>query len=323
MWPHALQEVVCSKDKLTDKVLGKNLTFSQALAHAAHHIVTESYLAEEVAKDEAELEAIDQQLDADPDSIAFEIMRIPDWYAVWAVEWSLGCRLDVALKDVHIPNLRSRGVSAITPIQLDSLVIMRSAVRLYLGEVVGIYRYGSVSGRHESFVTAETVDGLSYLSLRVYEQLHPGYNMFQHIVPPERPRRDALALFTHAPVSELIYLLSGAKVSKKGEVHCLSAGEVGWERWEALRSTAVYRLLGIENSADNSEEEEEDEEDYEEPEGTSSKKRKPKPPRGASKKQREAAAEKQKVQRKKKKTAGGNRTVRATAMAARGRKEKK
>ncbi|KAJ7853025.1 hypothetical protein B0H14DRAFT_3655709, partial [Mycena olivaceomarginata] len=183
-----------------------------------------------------------------------------------AVEWSLGCRLDVALKDVHIPNLRSRGVSAITPIQLDSLVIMRSAVRLYLGEVVGIYRYGSVSGRHEGFVTAETVDGLSYLSLRVYEQLHPGYNMFQHIVPPERPRRDALALFTHAPVSELIYLLSGAKMSKKEE----------------------------------EEEEEEDEEDYEEPEGTSSKKRKPKPPRGASKKQKEAAAEKQKVQRKKK-----------------------
>lgn len=48
---------------------------------------------------------------------------------------------------------------------------MRSAIRIYLGEVLGIYRYGSVSGRHESYTDAETVDGLSYISLRVYEQV--------------------------------------------------------------------------------------------------------------------------------------------------------
>jgi hypothetical protein len=48
---------------------------------------------------------------------------------------------------------------------------MRSAVRMYLGKVKGIYRYGSVSGKHESFHEAETVDGLSYLSLEVYEQV--------------------------------------------------------------------------------------------------------------------------------------------------------
>ncbi|KAJ7896028.1 hypothetical protein B0H14DRAFT_2558467 [Mycena olivaceomarginata] len=45
---------------------------------------------------------------------------------------------------------------------------MCSALRPYLGEVLGIYRYGSVSGKHESYKYAETVDG--YLSLRVYEQ---------------------------------------------------------------------------------------------------------------------------------------------------------
>jgi hypothetical protein len=42
---------------------------------------------------------------------------------------------------------------------------------MYLGKVKGIYRYGSVSGKHESFHEAETVDGLSYLSLEVYEQV--------------------------------------------------------------------------------------------------------------------------------------------------------
>jgi hypothetical protein len=48
---------------------------------------------------------------------------------------------------------------------------MRSAVRMYLGKVKGNYRYGSVSGKHERFHEAETVDGLSYFSLEVYEQV--------------------------------------------------------------------------------------------------------------------------------------------------------
>jgi hypothetical protein len=79
--------------------------------------------------------------------------------------------MNVRLRRNTVPNLRCCGVNSIIPIRIDSLVIMRSAVRLYLGQVVGIYRYGSVSGKHESFVTAETLDGLSYLSLRVYEQV--------------------------------------------------------------------------------------------------------------------------------------------------------
>jgi hypothetical protein len=58
--------------------------------------------------------------------------------------------------------------------QIGSWVMMRSARRLYLGKVLGIYRYGSVSGKHESFTDAETVQGLSYLSLEVYEQVSRG-----------------------------------------------------------------------------------------------------------------------------------------------------
>lgn len=42
---------------------------------------------------------------------------------------------------------------------------------MYLGKVKGNYRYGSVSGKHERFHEAETVDGLSYFSLEVYEQV--------------------------------------------------------------------------------------------------------------------------------------------------------
>jgi hypothetical protein len=48
--------------------LGEKLTVSEALAHAAHHIVTENYIAAEAAKAEAELEAIDKELDANPET---------------------------------------------------------------------------------------------------------------------------------------------------------------------------------------------------------------------------------------------------------------
>ncbi|KAJ7877129.1 hypothetical protein B0H13DRAFT_1893350 [Mycena leptocephala] len=157
----------------------------------------------------------------------------------------------MALTQCTVPKLRTRGVDAITPIRLGSFVIMRSAIRLYLGEVLGIYRYGSVSGKHESYTDAETVDGLSYLGLRVYEQW----------VPTCSPSHDRLR-------------------------YSISAGDSGWECWQALASnSAAYRILNIADAAEDSENE--DEEDYEEPdEGSSSKKRRPKGPRGAVKKQK-------------------------------------
>ncbi|KAF8181028.1 hypothetical protein K438DRAFT_1976476 [Mycena galopus ATCC 62051] len=183
---------------------------------------------------------------------------------------------------------------------------MRSAIRLYLGEVLGIYRYGSVSGRHESFTDAETVDGLSYVSLRVYEQvlkfvLYSVYflilfkvaperniNIFQHIVPPNRTSARSLALFTHAPISEFVYLLTGVGVQALGnETYSLTGGDFGWERWQALTSRAVYRILDIPGFDEDSDNEDEEEEEYEEPEeGSSGKKRKAKPPRGALKRKR-------------------------------------
>ncbi|KAJ7207048.1 hypothetical protein GGX14DRAFT_396482 [Mycena pura] len=161
------------------------------------------------------------------------------------------------------------------------------------GEVLGIYRYGSVSGKHESFTDAETVDGLSYLSLRVYEQLAPGRNIFQHVSPPVRAGRNPLALFTHAPISELVYLLTGAIVRSIGEqIYSISGGDAGWERWHALTSQAVYRILDLDSSEGGSYEEV-DEDDYDEPdEGGSTKKRRPKPPQGAIKKQKMVSGQK-------------------------------
>ncbi|KAJ7705803.1 hypothetical protein B0H14DRAFT_2647224 [Mycena olivaceomarginata] len=77
-----------------------------------------------------------------------------------------------------------------------------------------IYRYGSVSGKHESFHEAETVDGLSYLSLEVYEQAGIFSSTLHRPMGRSSP---ALALFTHAPISELVYLLTLFLVGKTSE----------------------------------------------------------------------------------------------------------
>ncbi|KAJ6479640.1 hypothetical protein C8R45DRAFT_933449 [Mycena sanguinolenta] len=101
-------------------------------------------------------------------------------------------------------------------------------------------KYGSVSGRHESFTDAETVDGLSYVAPE------RNINIFQHIVPSSRASARSLALFIHAPISEFVYLLTGIGIRALGnETYSLTGGDFAWEHWQALTSTAVYRILDV------------------------------------------------------------------------------
>ncbi|KAJ7302393.1 hypothetical protein DFH08DRAFT_977964 [Mycena albidolilacea] len=69
--------------------------------------------------------------------------------------------------------------------------------------------------------------------------------------------------------------------------HRLTGGDYGWERWQALASRAVYRIIDVPGFDGDSDDEDEEEEEYEEPEeGSGGKKRKPKPPRGAVKRKK-------------------------------------
>ncbi|KAJ7167800.1 hypothetical protein C8R46DRAFT_1270204 [Mycena filopes] len=100
-----------------------------------------------------------------------------------------------------------------------------SSDRLYLGVVLGIYKYGSVSGKHESFTDAETVVGLSYLSLKVYEQVH----------------------------------------SVGPNIDSISAGDNGWELWAALTSDpAALEILHLDGADEYSDDGEPDYEEPEE-----------------------------------------------------------
>ncbi|KAF8197320.1 CHAT domain-containing protein [Mycena galopus ATCC 62051] len=378
---------------------GSSLSTSEAMAHAAHHVITEQLLAERAVEDEAELAALEERLEIEPDTkktvlgqmriaellnpapppLALKIQPIPTFLVAgepisrqnlsdrkpetdgryfdgkfslnhaahqlkeavqqsevlrtetafqkgryrWIAsgnpeEWKIGCKIHVALGDITVPHIKVRGVTKLNLLRVDySLVIMRSALRLYLGLVRGIYRYGSVSGKHESFTDAETVDGLSYLSLKVYEQCSFRRNFFQHVSPAETADDYDLALYTHAPISELVYHLNGASLSPLSEntegLFKLSAGDNGWDRWHVLSGREYRRILELESDEDNESSEEEGE--YEEPE-EGGRKRKPKPPRGAPKTKKKTVAQKKPAAAAKKPTVAQKPTALQAAKAA-------
>ncbi|KAJ7673253.1 hypothetical protein DFH06DRAFT_1292967 [Mycena polygramma] len=372
-----------------DPLPGSRLSVSQSMAHAAHHVLTEQYMSEEAEKCEAELAAIHDDLERDPDTekTVSGRMRIADLlnpidvpppslniptflpskglpigrldlvaqrdrhcaathvhsekdreqqtdvqylggkfslnhaahqlkeqiqqseglrtethfqkgrYKRWILsgppkQWNTGINLHASFGEL-VPHIRIRGVTTLTPMCIDSLVMMRTGRRLYLGKVLGIYRYGSVSGNHESYTEAETVKDLSYISLEVYEQMGAGRNIFQHVTGR------GLALFTHAPIREFVYLMNGAGLRTFGTdgMCSMTSGDNGWERWNTLCREEVLRIMRV--PVDIGDVYDEEEEDYEEEDVETGKKRRPKPPRGAIKRQRVAAPAPPKPQRKK------------------------
>ncbi|KAJ7363908.1 hypothetical protein DFH08DRAFT_798367 [Mycena albidolilacea] len=67
----------------------------------------------------------------------------------------------------------------------------------------------------------------------------------------------------------------------------LMGGDYERERWQALTSRAVYRILDVPDFDGDSDDEDKEEEEYEEPEeGSGGKKRKPKLLRGAVKRKK-------------------------------------
>ncbi|KAJ7776957.1 hypothetical protein DFH07DRAFT_766644 [Mycena maculata] len=94
----------------------------------------------------------------------------------------------------------------------------------------------------------------------------------------------SLALFTHAPISELVYLLTGSHLDLKDKdkgLYSMLSCDNGWEHWQALTTQVVYQILEVHGSDDCSD----GEDDYEElDKGSGTKKHWLKLPRGAVKK---------------------------------------
>ena len=67
----------------------------------------------------------------------------------------------------QLPNIATKNVTAIYQLQHGSFLIMRSEKRFYVGQVLDLYKRGS-SSRHGSVDNLSSVQGLSWVSLRVF-----------------------------------------------------------------------------------------------------------------------------------------------------------
>ncbi|KAF8188222.1 hypothetical protein K438DRAFT_1764441 [Mycena galopus ATCC 62051] len=79
-----------------------------------------------------------------------------------------------------------RNVSSLFPIHLGSFLVMRTTERMYIGEVIDIFKKSS-SGRYGSIELATTPSEIQALSLRVYLPLQ---TMFVQILNLEEPPDD-------------------------------------------------------------------------------------------------------------------------------------
>ena len=73
--------------------------------------------------------------------------------------------VDLSLPD--LPHLEARNVTVLNQLKRNSFLIMRTHKWYYIGEVIDIYKKGANS-RYGSVKFSITLQGLSWLSLRVY-----------------------------------------------------------------------------------------------------------------------------------------------------------
>ncbi|KDQ56779.1 hypothetical protein JAAARDRAFT_207846 [Jaapia argillacea MUCL 33604] len=164
------------------------------------------------------------------------------------------------IPDSVLPNVASKNVTAVNPLRLRSFVIVKNSHRTYIGEVLDIYKKGS-SSRHGSILSASTMAGLSYLSVRVFVPLlsHPtcGPNSDGQdsddsglsddsatLTPNFTCRHQGVDLHTHVFVQDVLYHLgTGALTPANGQRGQMILSAVAASRWHSLTKPRVQRLI--------------------------------------------------------------------------------
>ncbi|KAJ3502810.1 hypothetical protein NLJ89_g8719 [Agrocybe chaxingu] len=154
----------------------------------------------------------------------------------------------------ELPNISSKNVTLLHILQRGSFVIMQSPKHFYIGEVLDIYKRGT-SGRYGSVTTASSIQGLAWLSLRVYLPLAMTINPNGENAEDDdndddevgQPTPDFICtignhkfhLHTHAAIGQLIYHLGkGALTGDKPLRKSLVSWVAG--HWHAVqRARAV------------------------------------------------------------------------------------
>ncbi|KAH9947488.1 hypothetical protein B0H21DRAFT_676451, partial [Amylocystis lapponica] len=154
----------------------------------------------------------------------------------------------------------SKNVSQINPLRPGCFLVMRNASRMYIGELLDLYK--KTSGRHGSVKSAVSCSGLSYLSLRVYLPLTTDGGASSaaaaaaaDIVDVSDGDDDPLSeqrfscrsqssdIYTHASAQDLLYNLGTDALAGKPDSMLLSAFSAS--QWRALSKPKVQSVVKL------------------------------------------------------------------------------
>ncbi|KAF9020418.1 hypothetical protein BDZ89DRAFT_1203567 [Hymenopellis radicata] len=145
--------------------------------------------------------------------------------------------------------ISTKNISQMVPLVPKSFVIMRTVKRMYIGEVIDIYKKGN-SGRYDSIPVSTSAAELKYLSLRVYLHLTADSNDGDSDNDDDdgdeplftcRPRGPT-QLYTHAPAENMLYHLGTLALLEGTSSHWRLA-PYALRHWKALRLSRVQTVL--------------------------------------------------------------------------------
>lgn len=150
-----------------------------------------------------------------------------------------------------LPNISTKDVKALHPLVLGSFVIARTNMRMYIGEVLDLYKKGN--HRHGSVLSTNNIAKLSYLSLRVYRALDAAHDDSttssdedsspEHSAVPIFSRTfKAYELHTHAFTEQVLYHVGKKPFASQVGAHFILDG-VTAARWNALARPSVKRVI--------------------------------------------------------------------------------
>ncbi|KAF9236407.1 hypothetical protein BU15DRAFT_76980 [Melanogaster broomeanus] len=114
----------------------------------------------------------------------------------------------------ELPNLQTKNVSKLFPLEHHSVVIVHSTAWFYIGEVLDIYKKGT-NNHYGSIDSSECLSNLSFLSLLVYLPLSGETTGLDSAIYEDDDYEDSRPTFTkfhhsyhlhmHAPISNILY----------------------------------------------------------------------------------------------------------------------